>query len=154
MNDRFYNPGPDDEIEPVLIPPPKGGMVTDRYEQVDTGPPGAFPLFRVVHGPRSPTQTDEQHKVSRRWTEEYFLRLSVARALAHDAATGLGFHETCRRPACRRRHACAADKRENDWSFPGPWMPPCGRTARLVDAIRKRMCEDVAAMGEGRGAEE
>lgn len=135
-----YEPHPDDPLEPLWLPPDGRQEVTDRYEHVETA--GArMPLFRVVHAPRHPAQTDEQALASRRETEEFYFNLSVLRALAHRAADELGFPARCGRAACRRGRRCVADRDEDDWSFPGPWMPPCAATYGHVDRVRDRIRE-------------
>jgi hypothetical protein len=58
-----------------------------------------------------------------------------------EALGELGLPEHCARPACRRARACVSDRYEFDWSFPGPWMPPCAGTYRLVDLVRGRIHE-------------
>ncbi|TKT74864.1 hypothetical protein [Aquamicrobium sp. LC103] len=137
---RIYTePHPDEPVERLIMEPGPEDEVTDRYDQVDTAGFAGIPLFRVVHAPRHPMQTDAQDLVSRRDLEQYYLDLSALRHLAHRAANELGFPARCARPACRRAHACVSDRDENDWSFPGPWMPPCAGTYRLVDRIRGHM---------------
>lgn len=132
-----HRPGPDDPIEPVILKPDR--EVTSRYEHVDLSRARGAALLRVVHGPRAPWQNDAQALVSRIDKEGYYLNLSIMRHNAHIAASELGFPARCTRPACRRARACVADRHKFDWSFPGPWMPPCASTKRMVEEVRGRM---------------
>ena len=127
---------PDAPIEPELWLPKPHDEVTPDYLIVDTTPFADIALFRVVHHPPSPGQTAAQVEASRRGTERHYLKLSISRHLARIAAGALGFPARCTLPLCRRARRCAGSRHEFDWSFPGPWMPPCGATSRQVEQIR------------------
>lgn len=148
MPEAVY-PGLDDPIPPQIRWPDPEQEVTERYEQADTGPLDGVPLFRVVHSLRHPLQTEEQHLMSRMTTEEYYLSLSASRHIAHIVADELGFPARCSRPACRRARACVCDRHEFDWAFPGPWMPPCAATRRLIEQVRVRVRAYIAAAERG-----
>ena len=146
----YFEPDIDAPIEPVIMRPGPAAELAERYEFVDTSRLRNVPLFRVVHSPRHPSQTVEQDRAAREDTERYYFNLSVLRCLAHRAADTLGFPADCRRRACRREHACMGERHEFDWSFPGPWMPPCASTIRLVDRVRERVrayCRDAGMAG-------
>lgn len=134
-------PGLDDPIRPIILEPGPTAELAERYEFVDVSAMGDLPLFRVVHAPPDPRQTAEQYRTERKDKERYYYSLSVMRCLAHQAADALGFPARCKRRVCRRERACMGERHEFDWSFPGPWMPPCASTVRLVDVIRAHIRE-------------
>jgi len=135
----YHDPQPDDPIVPVLMLPLPDDELATHYETVDVSVAPGVELFRVVHHAPRRDQTPEQVSWSRKSAEQFYFHLSVARHLAHLAATSLGFPAGCRRGACRRARACRGRRHEFDWAFPGPWMPPCATTYRLVDRIRARI---------------
>jgi hypothetical protein len=93
-----------------------GREITDRY---DFHPPvPGFPRFRVVHHAKSPLQNDRQYAITRSDTEGYHRLLGFYLGFAQYVCSAIGKWQGCSRAGCRR-------KSENDWSFPGPWMPPC-----------------------------
>lgn len=137
------NPKPDDPIRRCIVLPHPRAELTDRYEQVETAHLTDVAFFRVVHPPRGASQTEKQWQASRLSNEKYYFTLSVLRHLAHMAADELDFPATCAQRRCRRARACLSDREEFDWSFPGPWMPPCATTYRLVDLVRASVREEL-----------
>ncbi len=149
----FEAPQPDDPIVPHIRRPRPHQTVTRRYELLDVSGLDKIPLFPVIHNPRKDRQTDAQWLAQRRDAEAWFRMLSVARFIARWAATGLGYPAGCDRRACRRARFCVTHRDEDDWAFPGPWMPPCASTYGRVDEVRlymRRRCFDVLEANGGR----
>lgn len=112
--------------------------VTDRYDFVLFPPDDPFPRFKVRHPPRWPEQTDAQHAVSRRWTEQHYRNFGVYLGLSQATATDCGYFRHCAKAACRRAQKCISRRDEEDWTiFPGPMMPPCCDRIEVTEPIRQ-----------------
>lgn len=135
---------PHEKPPPLFMPPPHGAEVTADYALVAM-PPAHLPRFRVVHPPADGLTAAQRH-AERLATEDYYRALGVALVLAQDAATAMGFHRTCARKACRRKKRCAGRRHEFDWSFPGPFMPPCAARLGEIEAVRSGMRAIAAAI--------
>jgi len=139
---------PDNPVEPHVVVPASECVTFTEYVDFDISRlRERIRFFPVIVGPRAPGQTDAQWKAQRGYAEEYAWQLSILRFLAHLATNELGYPAQCSRPACRRAGACVGDRNEHDWSFPGPWMPPCASTYRKVEEVRARVCVHIDAMG-------
>lgn len=129
-------PHPDEKLESCIFPPSPSQDVHTHYTEVDVSHCQHIPLFRPVCSRPKPHETAEVARAIRRDGEYYYFTMSLLRELAHRAAVLLGFPANCAQPACRRARWCVSDRHEFDWGFPGPWMPPCATTYRMVDQIR------------------
>jgi hypothetical protein len=147
-------PGPDEPFPPILLKPGPHIEVTARYDHVDVDQVPGVALFRVVHPAPIPKSTPAQLRAQREEAEHYYYSLSVHRHLAHIVCNELGYPAACTRRACRRARACIDDRHEFDWSFPGPWMPPCAGTIRRIDRVRERVLPMLAALNAELAARE
>ena len=87
-------------------------------------PLAPVPLERA---PRWPHQTDQQYAAQWEMTKRAHRRWVVALSAFQAMATIYGYHKTCKKPQCRRKHRCTGIRLpDSNDDYPVPLFPLCG----------------------------
>jgi hypothetical protein len=117
---------------------PAGTIFTRNYEQVVIPENDPWPRFTVILHPRPRHMNDEEYRRACLETEQIYRSKGTILGLAQLSVTRLGWWKTCWKPVCRRKRACFARKREDDWSMgSGPMMPRCCDTFDKIETVKK-----------------
>ena len=103
--------------------------------------------FVYIPPKRCNDQTDKQYAAHCRTHEQYAWKFGLLRGAAQYAATLMGHHRDCDLAACRRAGACKGRRREDDWRYPYPVVPPCAKGARM-EPVRAAVCRIEDAFAE------
>jgi hypothetical protein len=81
--------------------------------------------------------SDEEYLRACRETEEIYRDRRILLGLSQLMATRLGWWRACSMSVCRRKSACFARKREDDWSMgSGPMMPRCCDSFDKIETVK------------------
>ena len=114
------------------------------------------PTFKVRPFART-GQTDSQWAVVLSSLQRHAKAMGLYLGMFQQLAGHLGFHRTCRLPACRRKRRCTGRRAEDDWSFAfKPLIPPCVPLEKeIVEAMRAEIrakVDRVVAAADARDA--